>query len=245
LHRLKAELSGCLQLLAISGSLPKVLGTWVRLELLEEIGQEVPTNQEVQDEEKRIPKLIEATQDGSDSEALRLPDYLLKQKPLIRPACLRWARAQWGHRLRSVYLERKGDLDQASCRMFRVGDKHLCVELYHRIKAGETSFEEVARVYGQGPEREQNGLIALQPLSRLPMGLGKVVRRLEEGRLMPPQRLGESFAVVQLERYIPSQLDESTEERLLTSELGNWIAAVVGHLLDHLGSEQDSSGKTP
>ena len=48
-------------------------------------------------------------------------------------ACLGWARTQWGHRLESLFLQQKQDLDQASCRLLRVGNSALALELHHRI----------------------------------------------------------------------------------------------------------------
>jgi parvulin-like peptidyl-prolyl isomerase len=240
LCRLDADLDSSLELLAISATLPKVLETWVRLELVEELPEEERPSQD------HLEQLARKQRTSSlESSFPALPGALLHRKLQMAPGCRCWARRQWGHRLQSLYLERKDELDQAACRLLRVANKHLCLELYHRIKAGEASFEDVSQQYGEGAEREQGGLIPMRPLSELPMGLGPVLRRLPEGALTPPQKLGEVYAVVQLERYEPAALDAISEEKLLATELGNWTAAVVRHLLAHLRSKSQSSVPGP
>ena len=83
-------------------------------------------------------------------------------------ALLAWAEYQWGHELESIYLARKSELDRMSLRMLRVSDAGLSMELYHRIRAEEASFEQLSWRYGEGPERLQGGLIKNQRLDDLP-----------------------------------------------------------------------------
>lgn len=233
--RLSRELGAATNLLAISGLLAKAVEYWVRLELVGELDpEELPGGED-------LARLAQKWRERRGADVLLLTDALLHRKLQVAPGCRRWARRQWGHRLQSLFLERKQELDRASCRLLRVADKHLCQELYHRIKAGETSFEEVARKFGEGPEREQGGLIPLQPMARLPLNLGAVLPRLKEGGLTPPQRLGEQFALVQLVSREPASLDASSEESLLATELENWMAVVVSHLMAQLGSDSRSS----
>lgn len=237
--RLQQQLGTAQNLLAMAGLLNKALDSWVRLELVEELPPEDRTG----DDELTVMAREWRERKGSAGESL--PEPLLRRKLEVGPCSRRWARRQWGHRLQTLFLERKDELDQASCRLLRVRDKHLCHELYHRIKAQEASFMEVAGQFGEGPERKQLGLIPLQPMTRLPMGLGPVLRRLKEGELTPPQRVGEMFAVVLLESFVPAKLDARSEELLLATELSNWTAAVVAHLGTQLRSMPHPSDPGP
>lgn len=169
----------------------------------------------------------------------------LRAKLRVAPAVSRWSRQQWGHRLESLYLQRKSQLDRASCRLLRLGDKNLALELYHRIKAGETSFEQAALDYGEGPERKQGGLLPLQPLERMPFGLAPLLERLEPGKLSLPLRFHKGFCLVQLEAFQPSQLDTATQELLLAEQLRRWIDAVVARLLADLGSNEPQPAEHP
>jgi len=222
------------QLLALSGLLPKAIGYWVRLELSEEMQAGNPVAWPLAERQQELKRLEEDWRQGRDPGELGLTDAQLQQKLLVAPGSLRWARRQWGHRLESLYLQHKSQLDRASCRLLRVSDKHLAHELYHRLRAGEASFEQLASRYSEGKERLQGGLLALQPLVRMPMGLGPLLQRLTPGELTPPQRLGERVALVQLESFEPAAFDSATEEQLLAMELQAWIQALVPQLQSHL-----------
>ncbi len=165
-------------------------------------------------------------------------------EPVLRQSSLRWADQQWRPRLKSLYLERKTMLDRVSCRLLRLHDKHLAMEIYHRIRAGEASFESMATLHGEGPERLQGGLLPLQPMGNMPLGLPVLLRLLQPGELTMPQRLGQGFALVQLEQLEPACLDEATEQLLFSQELDAWVAAVVAavvaDLQAHLISAADS-----
>ena len=134
---------------------------------------------------------------------------------------------QWAHRLDSLFLKSKSQLDRASCRLIRVSNKHLANELYHRIKAGETSFESAARDFGEGAERHQGGLIPMQPLGMMPFGLAPVLEHLVPGQSNQPMRLGDGFCLVELLDFQVSQLNEATAEELLAVQLKLWVNSVV------------------
>lgn len=234
LWRLDQVLQQAAPFLAMAGLLAKALGYWIRLELAQEIAQDSswPEAERLQE----LERLEREWRQHKDPSQLGLTDQQLKQKLLVAPGSLRWARRQWGHRLESLYLQNKQLLDRASCRLLRLNDKHLAHELYHQIRAGEASFEQLSLQHGQGPERLQGGLLPLQPLAKLPLGLGPLLQRLRPGQLTPPQRLGDGFALVQLECFEPAPFDAASEEQLLAMELQNWIQALVPLLQVHLTS---------
>ena len=147
-----------------------------------------------------------------------------------------WARRQWGHRLDSLFLQKKDQLDQVSCRLLRVNHQGLALELYHRLLAKEASFEELSNQFGMGKERFNGGLLTLQPLSGFPGRLGEVIRKLQPGELTKPLRMGERFGVVQVESLVPAVHGEESEELLLKQELQQWIKAMAEHLASLVSS---------
>lgn len=151
-------------------------------------------------------------------------------------SCLEWARAQWGHRLQSLFLQHKNNLDQASYRFIRVPQQGLALEIYHRLLAKEESFEELSIKFGTGSERFHGGLVTLQPLGKLPSSFAKFIRKLKPGNISKPLALGQEFAVVQLQELIPAVQGEIVDQQLLSQELQQWVDGMQAHLKGQLRS---------
>ncbi|MCP9941953.1 peptidylprolyl isomerase [Cyanobium sp. ATX 6E8] len=228
LQQLEADLLAARSTLAVAGLLPRAVDLWLR----QQLAAEAPWSSE--DCQQAIAAREPEWRAKADPEALGLLESEVATKLAVAPGCQSWAEARWGHRLETLFLQRKHQLDRASCRLLRVADKGLALELYHRIKAGEESFAALSRRYGEGPERAQGGLIPLQPLAAMPLGLGKVLPRLEPGELLPPTRLGEQVAIVQLELFKPARFDAASRQQLLAAELDQWLRATGALALAHL-----------
>ena len=149
--------------------------------------------------------------------------------------CLGWARTQWGHRLESLFLLHKQDLDQVSCRLIRVAHPGLAMEIYHRLMNEEASFEQLSMQFGVGPERFHGGLLKLQYVKDLPKGLGKILLHLDDGELMKPLQFANKFVVIQLIRRVSAVFDDSTKQLLLSKELQSWVKGMSGCMAAQLG----------
>lgn len=228
LKQLESDLLSARATLALSGLLPRAVDLWIR----QQIAEEAPWSP---DERQVAISARELTWRSShDPSALGLMDCEVPLKLAVAPGCLSWAEAQWGHRLETLFLQHKSRLDKASCRLLRVTDKGLALELFHRIKAGEETFEDLARRFGEGPEKNLDGLIPLQPLSSMPYGLEKVLPKLKAGEVTPPSRLGQHVAVVQLKKFLSASFDDSSRQRLLADELDYWLKDAGSIALSHL-----------
>ena len=228
LEQLEADLLQARSTLAVAGLLPRAIEMWLR----QQLALEAPWSPD--DRQQAIAAREPDWRSKVDPKSLGLHDSEVEYKLAVGPGCLIWAEARWGHRLETLVLQKKQQLDRASCRLLRVADKGLALELYHRIKAGEESFAVLAQRFGEASERSQGGLIPLQPLAAMPLGLSKVLPRLEPGELLPPTRLGEQVALVQLEQFKPARFDHSCRQRLLAAELDDWLTATGALALAHL-----------
>ncbi len=197
------------------------LSYWIRLQITSEINWDEDT---ITNEIKPMEK---AWLESNNIEEANITTEELRNKLHVTAACTHWCNKQWGHRVDSLYLQKKSDIDRASCRLLRISDKDFANELYHRVKAKETSFEEVARKYGEGSERVQGGMIPMQPMTNMPFGLGPLLERLKPGEVSTPLRLGKGFCMVELLKYVPSKLDESTADVLLKEQFKLWMVSVV------------------
>ena len=150
-------------------------------------------------------------------------------------ACLNWSRTQWGHRLESLFLQQKQDLDQVSCKLLRVSHPGLATEIYHRLLNQEASFEQLSMQFGVGPERFHGGLLKMKYVKDLPKGLGKLLVHLDDGELMKPLQFSNKFVVIQLIQRVSAVFDDSTKKLLLSNELQNWIQGMSGCMEAQLG----------
>jgi len=159
------------------------------------------------------------------SDASKLPDD---------EKLLAWCRSQWKHKLESLYLEKKDDLDTVDCKILAVPDKNLSFELYYRLKAGEAEFEELSIRYGIGPERFRGGLFEKQSLSSFPLFLRKRFKSTRPGELLKPFRSGDTFTILLLERFSLAAFDTDSQNRLLLWEFKDWQQGIIESTRRHL-----------
>lgn len=138
----------------------------------------------------------------------------------------------WGHRLESYFLQRKQDLDQVIYSLLRTQDQDIAQELFFRIAEGEASFAELARQHSEGIEKETGGLLGPVELGTLHT---KLANLLQVGRVGEVQALGLGnwCMIVRLEKYIPAQLDESMQQRLLQEKFETWLQTQLQQLPPH------------
>ena len=206
-----------------SGQLETVVKGWVRRQLVEEtlLNDWLASSSE-SDEAQPCPP-------GWDE-----PAYQSWQQQ--DQALLAWAEQHWGHGLESLYLARKTGMDRVSLRMLRVSDMAFSLELYHRIKAGEASFEQLSWTFGEGPERLKGGEIKNKRLDALPAALFPLLVNLHSVDVQKPRAIGKMYVLLQLLDRQPCVFDQDTRRQLLMEQLQCWEAPLVQRLVAHLTS---------
>ena len=163
-------------------------------------------------------------------------DYsaVLSNRNKVDQALLSWARSAWGHRLENLYLAEKHHLDRVTCSLLRVKDQYLAFELFHRLKAEESSFDELSWKFGQGQERRQGGRFNNQRIQSIPEALHPILRTMRVGSVSKPHKFAEWYGILKLDNFSPAQFDEDTKNLLLKAELNKWLLKVVNELESHL-----------
>ena len=207
-----------------SGQLESVVRGWVRRQLVEEVL-------------KSGSLLSVSGIEGSDPCPPEWPTSLHKIWLQQDQALLEWAELQWGHGLESLYLSRKSELDRVTLKMLRVSDSGLSMELYHRIRAGEASFEQLSWTFGEGPERFKSGLIKNQRLDHLPPALFPLLVNLHSFEVQRPRGIGKMFVLLQLMDRQTSVFDQETRRQLLMEQLSRWEVPLIERLGAHLSSQ--------
>ena len=142
----------------------------------------------------------------------------------------RYKQATWGAKLESYFLQRKSQLDRAIYGLIRLEDLGIAQELYFRISEGEQSFALLAREYSQGPEAQTGGLIGPAELATLHPTLAKVLTVSQPEQLWAPIQLGQWWVIIRLEKFIPAQLDEPMQQRLLDELFQKWLQEQLENL---------------
>ncbi|MDX2231973.1 MAG: peptidylprolyl isomerase [Leptolyngbyaceae cyanobacterium bins.349] len=143
----------------------------------------------------------------------------------------RYKRATWGNKLEHHFLERKAKLDRVIYSLIRVNEIGTAQELYFRIQEGEEPFDKVAREHSQGAEAETGGLLGPVELGVPHPAIAKLLITSKPGQLLPPNRLGEWFVILRLEKFLPAQMDEAMEQRLLNELFETWLKEEVAQAM--------------
>lgn len=135
----------------------------------------------------------------------------------------KFKQATWGSKLDYHFREQKPKLDRVIYSLIRIQDAGLAKELYFRLVEGEQTFAELARQYSLGAEAHNGGLIGPVALSAPHPKLARILRTNQPGQLLPPTRIGDWWAIVRLEKFLPAQLDEPMQQRLLNELFSSWV----------------------
>lgn len=136
----------------------------------------------------------------------------------------------WGNKLESYFLKRKADLDRATYSLIRVQDPALAQELFFRLQAQEQSLAALAKTYSEGPEAKSDGQVGPVAMGAIHPHLAKCLRVSQPGQLWPPTRLGSWSVIVQLNQWLPVQLDAAMGQQLLNELYELWLQAQIQQL---------------
>ena len=233
--RLRRILGPASPILLLSGHYRSVFDYWIRSELSEEACSN-PAIWPADERQQTLDAVKASWKEQHPNGHSYLTDEQIDLKLTINPGSQQWARYQWGHRIETLYLESKDQLDAVSFWMLRLKDKDLASEIYYSLCAKECGFENVVRKYGLPEDQSRNGYWTNVPKGQLPEGLPDVLSKLQKGQLSSPVRVGKQVALIQLEENIPSRLDHSMEKKLLMLELGRWIDQMIPAVVAQLES---------
>ena len=135
----------------------------------------------------------------------------------------KFKQSQWGDQLETVFFKHKAKFDKVLYSILRTSKLEVAQELFFRIQAGEQSFADAARDYAEGPEAHTGGLIGPVEVSQIHPILVQKLMSSQPGQLHLPVQIDSWFVIVQLEKQIPAQLDQTIRQKLLDSLLDNWI----------------------
>ncbi|WP_193199000.1 glycosyltransferase [Nostoc sp. MG11] len=135
----------------------------------------------------------------------------------------KFKQATWGSQLESYFYQRKKQLDRVVYSLIRTHDAAAAQELYFRLLENEQPFADLAVQYSQGSEAQVGGLIGPVAMSTPHPKLARILAVNQPGQLSPPTRVGDWWVIVRPEKYIPAQLDEPMQQKLLNELFSSWL----------------------
>ncbi len=138
---------------------------------------------------------------------------------------------QWAEQVESYFCQRKSQLDQVVFSMIRVSGLDMAEEIYFRLLAQESSFVELAPLYSSGMEAHTKGINGPIELGKVDPALAHILRAAPVAEVLRPQKIGDWWVVLQLEKVIAAQLDDTLRQQLTEELFGQWVSAAVQKLL--------------
>ncbi len=131
-----------------------------------------------------------------------------------------WCKKEFENEIPSYYLKRKPLLDVLTYSLLRVKDQNLAIELYLRIKEGESTFKTIAKKYSEGKESSNGGIIGPVSISNVHPLLAKLLQISKKGQLWKPRKIEDWWIIVRLEEIRNIELNDQIKN-MLSLELGN------------------------
>ena len=129
------------------------------------------------------------------------------------------------------FLRSGADEDQVVYSLLRTRNAGLARELWIRFEEGESSFAELAKTFGEGPEAVHMGVIGPTRIGSLhPPLIAETLRRLQPGELHPPQLIGEWSLLILLERLTPASFNAEMKQRLIARQMDAFLVDRVNRL---------------
>ena len=121
------------------------------------------------------------------------------------------------------FLERKTGLDEISYSLIRLRNEDLAFELHQRLIEEEATFEALATLYSEGPEKETEGKLGPVPLSQAHPVLVEKLRISQPGQLWEPFFLKDIWGILRLDNWVGARLDESTKQQMVEELFEEWL----------------------
>ncbi len=221
-----------LEVLRLSGALTKVLREWLREEMARDVEawpEEADDLKEHLDQwwdlQKKAPPKDQDEERENYLKRNHMDTGLLKKKLRVELALKKWAIDNWTASVPQMFLDSKDLFDEVSFNMMRLpaAEKNLANELYHRLKAGESKFEELAMSYGHGPERLPGGSHNQMTLNMPQPKLSARLKALRPGELSLPFIVAEWVLIIEMKSTKPAELNDEISNLLIERAMDKFI----------------------
>lgn len=229
--------------LQLSGTLIKATKGWLQQKIGEKVIEDDSVKQLAKDENNRwwktklekIAKSPEEEKKRKQEEFLKtinLSEFHLHEMITINAKCKLWSENMWRDYVPQMFLEKKDYYDEAKFKIVRIPitEGKKVNELYHRIKADENTFEEVALKYGNGDERLKGGCIRKIRFNNHQRSLVNHLKNRRPGELISPFKLNEWYIIIEVIDIRAAELNEQVASELITEAFNSFLTYSTNYL---------------
>ena len=112
------------------------------------------------------------------------------------------------------FLTRKEQFDQVTYSQLTVPNQFLAQELFLRLNENEATFAELATQLRKGGTEKGQGRFGPIAIANIPSAMAKPLRSCSPGTLLEPLQVQNSWLIVRLEKFQPTQFDAAMEQRM-------------------------------
>ena len=125
------------------------------------------------------------------------------------------------------FYHQKEKIDEVTYSLIRVKDYGLSKELYFRIKDDGDDFNQIAKDYSIGIEKETSGLIGPLSLNKVHPDVKVKLKKCYLKFVHKPFKVNNEWILIKLEQYFESKLDQKLQRKLKSEMLDKYIEKEV------------------
>ena len=133
------------------------------------------------------------------------------------------AKYWFASKVEKTYFERRDMLERVTFKLVRNEDKGIILEAYQRLIEKEENWTQISDRWGINPEKKFHGKYKQIQVQKLNDDLINALKRNEPGNISQPLRLGKYFGIVQVEEWMPLELNETMRSKIEVDLYYEWI----------------------
>ncbi len=133
------------------------------------------------------------------------------------------------------FYDQKEKVDSVKYSLIRVKEYGLIKEIYHRIKDDNDDFNQIAKNYSVGIEKQTSGIIGPLSLDKVHPIIKDKLKKCYLKFLHKPFKINDDWILIKLEEYFDSKLDQNyikkLKSELLDKDIEKELISIYGEKL--------------
>ena len=133
------------------------------------------------------------------------------------------------------FYNQKEKIDSVKYSLIRVKEYGLIKEIYHRIKDDKDDFNQIAKNYSIGIEKQTSGIIGPLSLDKVHPKVKDKLKKCYLKFLHKPFKVNDDWILIKLEEYFDSKLDQNyikkLKSELLDKDIEKELLSIYGEEL--------------
>ena len=195
-----------------------LLKEYLKSKILENKIQNIELNMEEISLAKKNYMKVFNLEDDKSLEKHRISNILsvenLFYKITLFPKVQKYCDVHYSESIKKLFYNKKESIDSVTYSLIRVKEYGLSKELYFRIKDDNENFNQIAKDYSIGIEKETSGLIGPLSLEKVHPKVKEKLKKCFLKFVHKPFKVNNEWIIIKLEDYFDSKLDQKSIMKL-------------------------------